>query len=59
MVAEVALGEGLGETLEDRLERQIERARSALSKVELIAEHLGAIVAAAEFGERGRRDVAA
>jgi hypothetical protein len=59
MVAEVAVGEGLGETLEDRLERQIERARSALSKVELIAEHLDAIVAAAELGERGRRDVAA
>jgi hypothetical protein len=59
MVAEVALGEALGETLEDRLARQIERARMALSKVELIAEHLDAIAAAAELGERGRRTIAA
>jgi hypothetical protein len=58
MVAEVALGAALGETLEDRLARQIERARSALSKVELIAEHLDAITAAAELGER-RRTIAA
>jgi ribosomal protein S12 methylthiotransferase accessory factor YcaO len=56
MVAEVALSEALGEMLEDRLARQIERARIALSKVELIAEHLDAIAAAAE---RGRRAVAA
>jgi hypothetical protein len=58
-ITEIAFDETLGETLDDRIARQVERACLALRKVELIAEHLDAIAAAAELGERSRQTMVA